>query len=303
VLIWRGGWADAEAELAAATRDLEVARPPLAVQALARLGELRRRQGRLDEAARLFERAESQPVARLGQAMLALDRGAPEEAAAAAERFLAQVGEGEATSRAGALALLARARAECGDGVAAARAGEELQRIAQALGTTPLAAAVAATQGILLRRQGNAAAAATRFEAAAALYDESGAPFETARARLDLVDALAALGGAQRATAEREARRAFETFRGLGAEREAGRAKGWLARLAAGPRPGGTQQLTKRQLEILQLIAQGLSNSDIAARLRLSDHTVKRHVANLLAKLRLSSRAAAAAYAARQGLL
>jgi LuxR family transcriptional regulator, maltose regulon positive regulatory protein len=303
VLIWRGGWADAEAELAAATRDLELARPPLAVQALARLGELRRRQGRLDEAARLFERAESQPVARLGQAMLALDRGAPEEAAAAAERFLAQVGEGEATSRAGALALLARARAECGDAAAAARAGEELQRIAQALGTTPLAAAVAATQGILLRRQGNAAAAATRFEAAAALYDESGAPFETARARLDLVDALAALGGAQRATAEREARRAFETFRGLGAEREAGRAKGWLERLATGPRPGGTQQLTKRQLEILQLIAQGLSNSDIAARLRLSDHTVKRHVANLLAKLRLSSRAAAAAYAARQGLL
>jgi len=50
-------------------------------------------------------------------------------------------------------------------------------------------------------------------------------------------------------------------------------------------------------------VAQGLSNPEIAARLRLSDHTVKRHVANLLTKLALSSRAAAAAYAAREGLV
>ena len=50
-------------------------------------------------------------------------------------------------------------------------------------------------------------------------------------------------------------------------------------------------------------MAQGLSNPEIAIRLRLSDHTIKRHVANLLTKLGLSSRAAAAAYAARQGLL
>ncbi len=303
VLIWRGGWADAEAELAAATRDLELSRPPLAAQALARLGELRRRQGRLDEATRLFERAQSQPVARLGQATLALDRGAPEEAAAAAERFLAQVGDSEVTIRAGALELLARARAESGDAAAAAHAGEELQRIAQAVGTAPLAAAAASTQGLLLRRQGDAAAAAARFEQAVALYDESGAPFEMARARLDLVEALAASGGGQRATAEREARRALDTFRGLGAEREASRAKAWLERLAAAPQSGAKHPLTNRQLEILRLIAQGLSNSDIAARLHLSDHTVKRHVANLFTKLRLSSRAAAAAYAARQGLL
>ena len=61
--------------------------------------------------------------------------------------------------------------------------------------------------------------------------------------------------------------------------------------------------LTDRQLEILKLVAQGLSNPEIAKRLKLSDHTVKRHVANLLTKLRLPTRAAAAAYAAQHGLL
>src|SRR5438093_6748311 len=309
VLIWRGSWADAEAELGAASRDFELSRPPLAVQALARLGELRRRQGRVEEAAKLFEQAESQPVARLGQAALALDRGAPDEAAVAAERFLAQVGDGEPTTRAGALELVARARAERADWPAAERARDELRRIADALGTPPLAASAESTAGVLLRHQGHPAAAAARFEQAATLYEESGAPFEAARARLDLVDALVALGGGsgsesgQRAAAEREARRAFQTFQGLGAERDANRAKAWLARLSAAPRARGKGELTRRQLEILRFIAQGLSHPEIATRLSLSDHTVKRHVANLLTKLRLTSRAAAAAYAAQQGLL
>ena len=187
--------------------------------------------------------------------------------------------------------------------------GMSIRRIADALGTPPLAASAESTAGVLLRHQGHPAAAAARFEQAATLYEESGAPFEAARARLDLVDALVALGGGsgsesgQRAAAEREARRAFQTFQGLGAERDANRAKAWLARLSAAPRARGKGELTRRQLEILRFIAQGLSNPEIAARLSLSDHTVKRHVANLLTKLRLTSRAAAAAYAAQQGLL
>src|ERR1051325_8696417 len=105
VLMWRGEWADAEAELAVATRDLEQVRPPLATQALARLGELRLRQGRLDEAERLFTAAGAQPLARLGQAALALERGAAAEAASELERFLAHVGDTEPTMRSGALEL------------------------------------------------------------------------------------------------------------------------------------------------------------------------------------------------------
>jgi DNA-binding CsgD family transcriptional regulator len=61
--------------------------------------------------------------------------------------------------------------------------------------------------------------------------------------------------------------------------------------------------LTARELDVLRLVAQGLSNPDIAQRLVLSEHTVHRHLANILRKLSLSSRAAAAAWAARAGLV
>jgi DNA-binding NarL/FixJ family response regulator len=296
VLIWRGDWSAAEAELSVAVKDFELVRPPLVGQALARLGELRLRQGRLDEAEGLFIAAGAQPLARLGLAALTLERGGAAEAAAEVERFLAHVGDTEPTMRAGALELAVRAHAAAGDLAAAAGACDELRRIARALGTTPLAASAAGAEGLLVRRQGDAAGAVGRFETAVQAYEQSGAPFETARTRLDLAEALIATG--QGAAATREARQAFETFQGLGAEREARRAR---ERLGGNAR--GKEKLTARQIEILRLVSRGLSNPEIAGHLKLSEHTVKRHVANLLTKLGLPSRAAAAAYAARQGLL
>jgi len=61
--------------------------------------------------------------------------------------------------------------------------------------------------------------------------------------------------------------------------------------------------LTPRELDVLKLVAQGLSNADIARRLVLSVHTVHRHLANIFRKLGLSSRSAAAACGARTGLV
>ena len=61
--------------------------------------------------------------------------------------------------------------------------------------------------------------------------------------------------------------------------------------------------LTPRELDVLKLVAQGLSNPDIAQRLFLSEHIIHRHLANILRKLGLSSRAAAAAWGARTGLV
>ena len=66
---------------------------------------------------------------------------------------------------------------------------------------------------------------------------------------------------------------------------------------------GAASVLTPRELDVLKLVAQGLSNQDIARRLVLSEHTVHRHLANILRKLNLSSRAAAAAWGARTGLV
>lgn len=73
-----------------------------------------------------------------------------------------------------------------------------------------------------------------------------------------------------------------------------------LEPVAERSRPAANAALTQRESEVIGLIAAGKSNAAIAAALKLSEHTVKRHVANILLKLDLSSRAAAAAYMARR---
>jgi RNA polymerase sigma factor (sigma-70 family) len=62
-------------------------------------------------------------------------------------------------------------------------------------------------------------------------------------------------------------------------------------------------KLTRREQDVLRLLVDGLTNRQIAERLGVSEHTVNRHVTNILRKLRLPSRAAAAAHAVRSGLL
>src|ERR671936_691079 len=88
VLSWQGRWEEAESQLTAAVGGLESSRPPMVGDALARLGELRRRQGRLIEAAELFTRTETHTLSLLGRAALALDRDQPSEAAELADRYL-----------------------------------------------------------------------------------------------------------------------------------------------------------------------------------------------------------------------
>lgn len=76
---------------------------------------------------------------------------------------------------------------------------------------------------------------------------------------------------------------------------------GDLARQA--PEEPQTDELTEREIEVLRLVAQGLTNKEIAAKLDLSEHTAKTHLRNILDKLHLRSRAHAAAYAVRAGLV
>ena len=68
-------------------------------------------------------------------------------------------------------------------------------------------------------------------------------------------------------------------------------------------REPGRVELTERELEVLALLADGLANSDIAARLVVSVHTIRNHVANLSAKLGAHSKLEALSIAIRQGLL
>ena len=77
------------------------------------------------------------------------------------------------------------------------------------------------------------------------------------------------------------------------------------ARAPSAPRPASppTQPLTPREIEVLGMLAEGLANKNIAARLGISEHTVKTHVASILTKLDAFSRAEAVAIGARQGLI
>jgi len=88
VCMWRGSWDEAERELTHACDELAICRPGMSADGLARLGELRRRQGRLDEAALLFERSGPHPIASVGRAAIALDRGDSQTAADLVERHL-----------------------------------------------------------------------------------------------------------------------------------------------------------------------------------------------------------------------
>jgi ATP/maltotriose-dependent transcriptional regulator MalT len=114
---------------------------------------------------------------------------------------------------------------------------------------------------------------------------------------VELARALMGLGRNEEARSE--AARAAEALRSLGAEAESSRAEELLGRGA----PAGDSKLTSRELEVLRLVAKGLSNQQIGERLFVSEHTVHRHVANILGKLDVPSRAAAVAEAGRLKLL
>jgi DNA-binding NarL/FixJ family response regulator len=294
VLTLRGMWSTAEVVLSEAAAALAM-RPGDGADALARLAELRRRQGRTEEAQALLAQVEHLPIAVLSLAALALDRGDAAAAADGAARYLRSIGTAKTEQTAG-LELVAEAQAAAGRGDEAAEAARELRAVAEAAGTEPLLAAARHAEGHALAAAGSPDAAREAFEDAVQLLVRAGLPFEAARARVALARTLRALD--REHAARRELELARERFATLGATAEERR----TATLLTGSPAVERSLLSARESEILRLVAEGLSNKQIAARLTLSEHTVHRHVANILAKLRLSSRAAAAAYAARHGL-
>jgi len=235
----------------------------------------------------------------MGRARIALERGQAAEALASLTQLLDRLGPTELTSRAQLRELLIRAQLAANDVEGASRSVADLRNIAATLGTLPLAASALVAEGILLEKQGDATAAVRALDRAVTSFEQCGAPFETASARLDLARAL--VSAKRQGDAEREAKKAAAAFRSLGAIHEETKAKS-IGRSTRSER-GADYTLTQRQIEILRLVAQGQSNPAIAKRLKLSEHTVKRHVANLLTRLDLPSRAAAAAYGAKKGLL
>jgi ATP/maltotriose-dependent transcriptional regulator MalT len=307
VLSWQGRWDEAENQLSAAVGGLEASRPPMVGDALARLGELRRRQGRLDDADELFARTETHSLSLLGRAALALDRNDPSEALELADRYLRRFPDSTRVERSAGLEIAIKALALLGEYERAAEELAELREIADRAGTRPLLAAVRSSEGALAVARSDHNAARRSFEDALDVLAATDARFETARVRLDLAATLDTLGRQDQARREIEA--ALGAFEEIGADGERARAATMLGKLRKTPVNSDADMagtplaaLSPRELEVLSLVAEGRTNHEIAERLVLSEHTVNRHVANILRKLGLPSRAAAASLAGRYGL-
>ena len=301
ILVSRGTWEEADATFETAMQEFAGSRPGMAFEALVRRAELRRRQGRLEEAAALFRKVEFHAYAQLGLAHVALDGGDAALAAERTERFLSKLGPESRLQRAAGLELYARSLVALAEVERARSAVIELLDLLAEVGGDSLRASALAVEGVVAGAEGDLDAARLSMEDAVDLFQQIGAPFETARSRLDLARVLAALG--RKDAACEQARVAKEALQGMQAEREAQRAAELMSEFDSAESREASTVLTPRELDVLKLIAQGLSNPEIAQRLVLSEHTVHRHLANILRKLDLSSRAAAAVWGARTGLV
>lgn len=220
-----------------------------------------------------------------------------------AERYLRRLPASNRVERASGLELLVRAELLLGRRREAAATLQELASIAEEVGTSPLAGSARYAAG--LAAAGDDPESARRhFEDAVDLFQQSGAPFETARARIELARSLAALGRVDEARAEAD--RAVSLLSAMHADTEIARARaavpGTAAETFSGAAPPDSP-LSRREIEVLRHVAQGLSNLEVGERLFISEHTVHRHVANILTKLEVSSRAAAVARGLRDKLI
>jgi ATP/maltotriose-dependent transcriptional regulator MalT len=301
VMAARGQWDEAADDLAWAAGELARLRPPLAGFARARLAQLRHRQGRDQEARELLQHAADFVLVWLVRAEVALDAGDLAAALGHAERYVRSLGRERTIEAAAAYELLVRIGIGLGDLGQAREAHQALQEIVTTVGNGSLQAAERRAAGEIAMAEGDAEGAARLFEDAVDLLHRGAAAFDLAQARLALARAL---GASDRpAAAVDEAHTAMAALEQLGAGRAARDAARLLARLTGPTATANPWRLTGRELEVLRLVAEGLSNAMIAERLVISEHTVHRHVANVFAKLGVSTRAAAVAVAAERELL
>jgi len=291
-----GAWPDAiDAARQACTRSQGVDRRAAAA-AFYQQAEVHRLKGEFTAAEEAYRGAsrlglEPQP----GLALLRLVQGRPDAAATAIRRIA-----GTTVDRLKRMSLLPayiEIMLAAGEVEDARNACRELEEIARTFDTGVPGAIAAQACGAVDLAEGNSQAALGSLRRAFEVWQRIEAPYAAARVRVLIGLACRALGDEDGAGLEIDAARSV--FERLGAAPDLARTeslmKGETSRRAHG--------LTPRELEVLRLIAAGETNKAIAGKLSLSEKTIGRHVSNILAKLDVSSRTAATAFAFQRKLI
>ena len=296
----KGAWVEAEQENRQAVELLSGLVAMDAAQASYHLAELHRLRGEYEAAEAAFAEAgrlgiEVQP----GLSLLRLGQGRPDAAAAGLRRALSEPHR-DVTARARLLPAFVEISLATGADAQAGAAAEELAAAATEIGTPALRALAAFSDGAVRLARGDAAGGLVSLRVADRLWQELDVPYERARTLRLIGLACRAVGDEDMATLDLAAGRRI--FSDLGAAPDVVA----MERLITGPGhltaspPDG---LTAREVEVLRLVASGATNRAVARQLHLSDRTVARHLSNIFAKTGLRSRAAATAYAFRNGLV
>jgi len=297
VLRFDGAWDEAMAEARRAVERLS--RPPghMGVGAACyQRGELHRLRGQQRAAEDAYRQSSHWGHApQPGLALLRLAQGRVAPAGAALARALAEAAGPLARSR------LLPAQVEvalAGADVDGARAAaDELVAIAADVAAPWLRAAADHAVGAVAIAEGDHLGALSHVHAAHVAWRDMGAPYESARTRVLAAVACRALGDDDGADLELDA--AVAAFEQLGAGPDAARAR----EIAGAPAGASGGALSPRERQVLALVATGRTNREVAAELHISDKTVARHLSNIFAKLGLSTRAAATAYAYEHDLV
>ena len=288
---------EAEEELEAALRDLtDAGQRARCVHPAARLAEMRVMQGRFDEAEELLRGFEDDPTVTEAAVTLWLARGEPLSAAGLLGERLDVVGR-ESLLAAPLLTRLVEAHLAAGSLDDARVAAAELERIAEVAERDRVVASALLARRRIAATEG-APEAESLIREALNGYAALWLRLDTAGARLELTRVL--VRPDPDAAAE-VARRAFSELESLGALREADEAAALIRELGGKVRPGprAAGLLTRREIEVLRLLGEGLTNVEIGKRLFISPKTVEHHVARIYRKLDVHSRSQAATYAAR----
>jgi DNA-binding CsgD family transcriptional regulator len=297
VMQFGGSWTEAFEQAQQACEWLShPASPEGPADAFYRVGELHRLRGAYVQAEAAYQQASRLGVRpEPGIHLLWMAQGRLDAAHAALHRALEE--ETDVARRAGLLDAAIQVLLAQGDVSGARTRASELRDVATALGSPVVRATYLMAEGAALLAEHEPGAALQSLRRAWTEWQRLEAPYDAARVRVLIGCAYRELGDQESAAMELDAAR--WVFEQLGAHPDLARVDALALPLNARELPGG---LTTRERDVLRLIAAGQTNKEIGTTLVISEHTVARHVQNMLTKLGCPSRAALAAFAVEHGL-